>query len=162
MIVTESFLPSVNGVTGSVLRVPEHLRRQHHPTLVVAPEGGPSGHDGVPVVRVPAVSLPGLSTLPVGLPTRRLQDVMAGFGPGRRSPGLAVRAGCRGMTGAAARLPTVAVYQTDLPEYARAYPGLTAQHRVALAPPHPQAGRPHPGTLRGGRDALDAYGMKRV
>ena len=84
MIVTESFLPSVNGVTGSVLRVLEHLRRQNHAALVVAPEGGPGEHDGVRVVRVPAVSLPGLSTLPVGWPTRAKPWNVAYVQPSRR------------------------------------------------------------------------------
>ena len=79
MIVTESFLPSVNGVTGSVLRVLEHLRREGHTTLVVAPEGGSDEHEGTRVVRVSALSIPGVPVLPVGLPTRRLHEVMAGL-----------------------------------------------------------------------------------
>ena len=112
MIVAESFLPSVNGVTGSVLRVLEHLRRQNHAALVVAPEGGPGEHEGVRVVRVPAVSLPGLSTLPVGLPTRRLQEVMADFGPDVVHLASPFVLGAGGLT-AARRLgvPTVAVYR---------------------------------------------------
>jgi len=129
MIVTESFLPSVNGVTGSVLRVLEHLHRQNHTALVVAPEGGPGEHEGTRVVRVPAVSIPGVSELPVGLPTRRLQKVMADFRPDVVHLASPFVLGAGGLA-AARRLgaPSVAVYQTDLARFVRAYgAGLTAR-----------------------------------
>jgi phosphatidylinositol alpha 1,6-mannosyltransferase len=128
-IVTESFLPQVNGVTNSVLRVLEHLRRTGLPALVVAPGSGPDRHEGTPVVRVPAVDLPVVSSLPIGVPTRRVLTALTEFAPDVVHLASPFVLGARGLS-AARRLgvPTVAVYQTDVAGFAGSYGlGLTAR-----------------------------------
>ncbi|WP_432542374.1 glycosyltransferase family 4 protein [Kineococcus sp. SYSU DK002] len=126
-IVTESFLPQVNGVTGSVLKVVDHLRAQGHQALVVAPGPGPSHHapstgGPVRVVRIPSAPLPGYAEQRVAVPGFRLAQALHDFRPdvvhlaapavlGAQAATLAQRAG----------VPAVAVYQTDLPGYARRY-----------------------------------------
>ena len=80
-IVTESFLPQVNGVTNSVLRVLEHLRRGGHQALVVAPGAGAGEHHGTPVVRVSAVDVPMVTSLPIGVPSPRVLHELADFQP---------------------------------------------------------------------------------
>ncbi|MEU4739426.1 glycosyltransferase family 1 protein [Actinosynnema sp. NPDC023658] len=128
-IVTESFLPQVNGVTNSVLRVLEHLRAHGHRALVVAPGAGADHHLGTPVVRVPSVDLPRFSSLPVGVPTRRVLTALADFRPDVVHLASPFVIGARGLS-AARRLgvPTVAVYQTDVAGFAGHFGlGLTAR-----------------------------------
>ncbi|WP_211323104.1 glycosyltransferase family 4 protein [Amycolatopsis palatopharyngis] len=130
-IVTESFLPQVNGVTNSVLRVVEHLRDRAHEVLVIAPGAGPEEYRGVPVVRVPAVDLPMVNSMPVGVPTRTVLTAMAGFVPDVVHLASPFVVGARGLA-AARRLgvPSVAVYQTDVAGFASAY-GLGLGARAA-------------------------------
>ncbi|WP_425445741.1 glycosyltransferase family 4 protein [Umezawaea tangerina] len=125
-IVTESFLPRVNGVTNSVLRVLENLPG---PALVIAPGAGDDSYRGTPVVRVPAVDLPRVSSLPVGVPTRKVLTALADFRPDVVHLASPFVLGARGLQ-AARRLglPTVAVYQTDVAGFAGSYGlGLTAR-----------------------------------
>ena len=81
VVVTESFLPQVNGVTNSVLRVLEHLRAEGHQALVIAPEsaGGITEYAGFRVKRVPSLEMKGL--LPVGFPQKAIEPLIDGFNP---------------------------------------------------------------------------------
>ena len=121
-IVAESFLPSVNGVTNSVLRTVEFLRYHGHQVLVIAPGPGDDHHGDVPVVRVRAVSLPKYRDVRVGLPLTRITSVLRSFRPDvvhLAAPTVLGAAGVR-----AARhlgIPTVAVFQTDLVGFAKRY-----------------------------------------
>jgi len=127
-IVAESFLPHVNGVSNSVVRVLEHLRCTGHEALVIAPDTPPGQpraeriHDGIRVHRAPSRMFPKVTTLPLGVPTPRILRVLRGFDPEvvhLASPALLGYGGLR----AARRLgvPTVAVFQTDVPGFAASY-----------------------------------------
>lgn len=122
-VVTESFLPHVNGVTGSVVRVLEHLRRSGHRALVLAPGDPPAECEGAPVVALRSVGLPGYAQVRVAVATARsIAAELAAFRPDvvhLASPfavgGPAVRAA------AALDVPVVAVYQTDVAGFAARY-----------------------------------------
>jgi phosphatidylinositol alpha 1,6-mannosyltransferase len=121
-IVTEAFLPVVNGVSNSVCRVLEHLRQAGHEAMVIAPGEGPDSYQGAPVVRVPALDLPVVDSLPVGVPTRKVLTALQEFNPDVVHLASPVIVGARGLW-AARRLglPTVAVYQTDVAGFASSY-----------------------------------------
>ena len=125
-IITESFPPDVNGVAHTVLRVAEQLTRRGHEPIVVAPRP-PRGTRQVgpfpyPVVRVPAVPLPGYPSFRLGLPSRRVAAALAEHRTEVVHLASPVFLGAHGARVASRlRLPVVAVYQTDLPAYARAY-----------------------------------------
>jgi phosphatidylinositol alpha 1,6-mannosyltransferase len=138
-IVAESFLPNVNGVSNSVLRVIEHLRRTGHEALVIAPDT-PRGeepaerlHDGIRVHRVPSRMFPKVTSLPLGVPRPRMVGVLRGFNPDvvhLASPALLGYGGLH-----AARflgVPTVAVFQTDIAGFAESY-GVGMMSRAAWA-----------------------------
>ena len=138
-IVAESFLPNVNGVTNSVLRVLEHLRRTGHEALVIAPDTprrqprADRVHDGIRVHRVPSRMFPKVTSLPLGIPWPRMVGVLRGFDPDvvhLASPALL---GWGGVL--AARhlgVPTVAVFQTDIAGFAESY-GMAMASRAAWA-----------------------------
>jgi len=117
-IVTESFLPTLNGVTTSVCRVLEHLRATGHEAMVIAPDGkGPARFAGFPVHRMPSV---GYRQFPVGIPGPQLAGLLAGFAPDVIHAASPFILGAQAIT-AANRLgvPSVAIFQTDMAKYAR-------------------------------------------
>jgi phosphatidylinositol alpha 1,6-mannosyltransferase len=121
-VVTESFLPTVNGVTNSVCRILEHFAARGHQAMVITPGQGPDEYAGHPVVGVPGFALPGYKSFVLGLPTARLDRIVADFAPDVMHLASPVFLGNAG--GTVARklgIPSVAVFQTDIAGFARRY-----------------------------------------
>lgn len=115
-VVSESFLPTISGVTTSVCKVLDELRRQGHDALVIAPSGAPPSYAGYPVHTVPALAY---RQFPVGLPNPKVLGLLADFEPDVLHAASPFLLGAQGIA-AARRLgvPSVAVFQTDVAGYA--------------------------------------------
>lgn len=147
-IVTESFLPLVNGVTNSVCRVTEQLAARGHEVLVIAPGPGPaispaatSAIQALPNVRpfsryteragryagqtvqtLPAVALPRYRSFSLGIPTGRLRAAVRDFQPDVIHLASPFAVGAGGLAAAHdLDVPTVAVFQTDVAGFVRRY-----------------------------------------
>lgn len=118
-LVTESFLPSLNGVTNSVLRVVETLKSQGHEVLIVAPTSQDPEHEGFPVVTSPFVPLGGF---PVAIPTPAITQTLDRFAPDLIHAAAPFWLGGQSIAYAAKKgIPSVAVYQTDVAGYMERY-----------------------------------------
>jgi phosphatidylinositol alpha 1,6-mannosyltransferase len=130
-IVTESFLPSVNGVAGTVRHVVDRLVATGHEVLVVAPGPGPTRYgDRTEVVRVRSMALPGYRSFPLGLPDSAVLAALTRFRPDVVHLASPILLGAVGLR-AAHRLdvPVVAVFQTDVAGFARQY-GVRADRAI--------------------------------
>jgi len=117
-VVSESFLPTVNGVTTSVLRVLDHLAAQGHEAIVICPDAGaPAEYAGFRIHQVPSIAY---RQFPVGLPSPQVQRILSGFGPDVLHAASPFLLGAQAIA-AANRLgvPSVAIYQTDVAGFAR-------------------------------------------
>ena len=169
-LVSESFLPHVNGVSNSVCRVLEHLQRRGHHASLLTPTAGaggltPPSYADAAVHVVPSVPLPGYAQVRVAVAGRRRVGALLDA----EKPDVVYLASPFVLGLAAARaaesrgIPTVANYQTDMAGFAQRYHGgaaravvwqrVSAIHRRAaltLAPSGP--------ALR----ALQAHGVPRL
>ncbi|ABL82738.1 MULTISPECIES: glycosyltransferase family 1 protein [unclassified Nocardioides] len=132
LVVAESFLPQVNGVTNSVRRVLDHLAAEGHPAELVAPTG-PATYAGFPVTRARGASLPFYRDFRIGLETRaRLRAVMVRFRPDVVHVASPATLGHQAVRAAEELgIPTVAIYQTDLVGFAERYDIAGGQRAMA-------------------------------
>ncbi|MFW0795365.1 glycosyltransferase family 1 protein [Gordonia sp. CPCC 205515] len=137
-IVAESFLPQINGVVNSVLRVVDHLERTGHTAVVIAPDTARGEESAprlvgrhTPVHLVPSVKVPKVTSLPVGVPMPSLYRAVRDFEPDvvhLASPFVVGAAGA--VTARRLDVPSVAVFQTDVAGFAESY-GLAITSRLA-------------------------------
>ena len=117
-VITESFLPTLNGVTNSVCKVLDHLQGAGHEAVVIVPAAGsPATYAGFRVIEVPAVPYRQFN---VGLPSVQMQKILADFAPDVVHAASPFLLGAQAI-GASRRLgiPAVAIFQTDVAGYAR-------------------------------------------
>jgi glycosyltransferase involved in cell wall biosynthesis len=80
-LVTENFLPKIDGVTRTLAMLLEHLQRQHHHAIVLAPEGAPARYAGAQVFGTPGLPLPMYPELRILLPPPRFKHLLRRFRP---------------------------------------------------------------------------------
>lgn len=172
LVVAESFLPHMNGVTNSVLRTVEHFAATGDEVEIIAPQWPraekhwrtPTGHR-IPVHRIVSVPLAGYPEVRAAATSaaalhRRIRE----FAPEvihLASP--TVLGGRAAVAAQRAGVPTVAVYQTDIPGYTAKYgmPFLEAASWQLLRDAHNRARLTlAPSTAT--RDQLLAHGVERV
>ncbi len=129
-LLAESFLPHMNGVTGSVLHVLAHLEREGHETLVIAPKaatpvGGsvPADLHGARTALLRSVPLPSYPEVRVVFArAARLTGLLREFRADVVHLASPFVLGWQGLAAAdALRIPAVAVYQTDVVAYSQKY-----------------------------------------
>ncbi|VII95161.1 Glycosyl transferase, group 1 [Arthrobacter sp. DR-2P] len=126
-IVAESFLPLMNGVTHSILRVLDHLQDRGDDVLVIAPSAqdaeAPGHVKGAEIHRLPAVPLAGYTNVRVAMGgVYRVKRILADYAPDVVHLASPFVLGWRAVQAAhQLGIPTVAIYQTEVPSYAAKY-----------------------------------------
>ncbi|MFF2030339.1 glycosyltransferase family 4 protein [Arthrobacter sp. NPDC058192] len=126
-IVAESFLPLMNGVTHSILRVLEHLQERGDEVIVIAPSTQdtdvPDEVSGANIHRLPSVPLAGYANVRVALGgVYRVKRILADYAPDVVHLASPFVLGWRAAQAAhQLGIPTVAIYQTEVPGYAARY-----------------------------------------
>jgi phosphatidylinositol alpha 1,6-mannosyltransferase len=120
----------MNGVTHSILRVLEHLEERGHEVLVIAPStldtrdtAVPEAVNGALVHRLPSVPLAGYANVRVAMGgVYRVKRILADYAPDVVHLASPFVLGWRAVQAAhQLGIPTVAIYQTEVPSYAARY-----------------------------------------
>jgi glycosyltransferase involved in cell wall biosynthesis len=125
-LVTDTYLPQINGVTTVVRRIADTARAAGHAVAIVAPRypHGPGGDGGGgPELRVPSLPFPPYPSIRLSFPFRRhVAHFLDRFAPDL------VHAATEGPLGVIGRryavdraVPLVTSFHTDFPQYARDY-----------------------------------------
>ena len=121
-IVAESFLPAINGVTNSILRVIEHMTSRGHEVTVIAPSPGVTAYGKARIIRVPSFGFPRYPELRIGHSRAFVRDALREIKPDLVHLGSPAVLGAASLSAAQdLGIPSVAIYQTDLAGFASRY-----------------------------------------
>jgi glycosyltransferase involved in cell wall biosynthesis len=119
-ILTEVFLPKVDGIVNTLCHLLEYLNVHGHECLVIAPQGAPSSYAGAMVLSAPAMPTPFYPEIKLANPWCDFSAELDDFQPDVVHIVNPVALGLAGMRYARSRgLPLAASYHTDIPGFAR-------------------------------------------
>ncbi|WP_087971478.1 glycosyltransferase family 4 protein [Oceanobacillus rekensis] len=117
-IVTETFLPSTDGVVTRLTQAIKHFRSKGHDVFVIAPDLGVYEYEGAEVVGIKPITLPFYRYRPFTLPSKKVKALLEEFQPDivhAANPILLAAAAVH----YAKKLdyPLIATYHTHVPKY---------------------------------------------
>lgn len=123
LIISESSLEQVNGVSGSVKHIADHLRTNDYKARIITPKPKPANgeYNGYKVKGMPKVKIQGFH---VGIPTSAAMhaeiknfhpDIIHFASPISKLGNVGLK------TAANLNIPSIAIYQTDVAHYARRF-----------------------------------------
>lgn len=120
-LITETFLPKIDGIVTRLCHTIRHLRGLGHQLLIVAPRGVEQ-FEGVPVHGVPGFAFPMYPDLKLAVPRPSISRALTDFRPDIVH---AVNPAMLGVSGffytASHQIPLVVSYHTHLPKYLQYY-----------------------------------------
>jgi len=120
VLVTETFLPRVDGVTNTLCHVLSYLSKCGHDTLLFAPKGSPARYGATRIVSFDGLPFPPYPDFKLISPTVNLAHHWRDFQPDIVHVLNPITLGLGAIRRAKImRLPTVASYHTDVPSFAR-------------------------------------------
>lgn len=117
-LVTETFVPSTDGVVTRLTKAVSHLKRAGHEVVVIAPDLGETEYDGVPIRGIRAVKLPFYRFRPFSLPTPDIEIALKEIQPDvvhAANPLLLAASGAK--YAKRQGIPLVCSYHTHIPKY---------------------------------------------
>jgi glycosyltransferase involved in cell wall biosynthesis len=121
-IITETFLPNVNGVVTTLCRQLEHLQAEGHEVMLFAPQGAPESYAGAEIVPLQGLPLPMYPEVQLTPPQWGFTAHLRRFKPDLlHMAGLAALGATGRYVAQHLRLPLVAAYHTDWPAYSAHY-----------------------------------------
>ena len=121
-VLTESFLPKVDGVSKTTYLTVRYLQETGREVLIFAPDSSVPSVGASEVVGLPSVTMPAATETRLALPMPEIAKRIEAFQPDLihlASPALMTVAGMA--VGRELNIPVVANYQTDLPGYTSQY-----------------------------------------
>ncbi len=122
VVMTEPFLPKIDGIVTMLTRTVECLRRRGDEVLLFAPSGGPKELFGAEVVGLPSLRFPLYPELRLALPRASMRAKIVAFSPDVIHVFEPALLGIGGIYySQALKLPLVVSAHTDIPAYLRYY-----------------------------------------